>query len=166
MITTTNKKIVCITGSLWTHKHDAPRHLLVKEGFIRPRWFSTGRTFNDANYEFISETSFHLAQAESKVLAHLEYGGVVVGIMMDKFQQALEEAPVGVLVVGFPEIIAQIADNYSQAIVFAFKPEGAELSEYLETARKMRQLHRIDIDVLEIGAWDEVMDKIQTIVGY
>jgi hypothetical protein len=166
MITTSNKKIVCITGSLWTHKHDAPRHLLVNKGFIRPRWFTTGRAFNDADYEHLSEASFHLALAESKVLAHMEYSGVVAGIMKDKFQQALEGAAVGILVVGFPEIIAQIADDYSQAIVFAFKPEGSELSQHLEQTRKKGQLHRIDIDVLEAGAWDKVIDKIQTVVGY
>ena len=166
MMSTANKKIVCITGSLWTHKHDAPRHLLVKEGFVRPQWFTTGRTLTDANYDHISDVSYQLALAESKVLAHLEYGGDVVGIMRKDFDQAVEEAKAGVLVVGFPEIIAQIAENYSNAVVFAFKPEGSELSSHLDQARRKRQLHRIDIDVLETGAWDKVMAKINEIVRY
>lgn len=166
MTITSGKKIVCITGSLWTHKHDAPRHLLIKEGFIRPRWFSTGRVINDADYEVLSESSFHLAMAESKVLAHMKYAGVYSGIMKDKFQQAIEEAQTGILIVGFPELIEQIADQYANAIVFAFKPEGSALSEHLEPARKKRQLHRIDIDILEVGAWDDVMNEIKEVVGY
>lgn len=162
----TTKKIVCITGSLWTHKHDAPRHLLVKEGFKRPLWFTTGRVLHDADYEVISKTSFHLAQANSEVLAFSEYGQVYSGILRDSFDRALEEAETGVLVVGFPEVIAQIANTFSHAKVFAFKPEGSDLSEILKPIKKRGQLNRIEIDVLETGAWDQVMDTIKTVVKY
>ena len=164
MVSLSAKKVVCITGSLWTHKHDAPRHLLVKEGFMRPRWFTTGRALHDADYKAISKTSFQLAQAESSVLAFMKYGQVFTGILKDDFQKALEESDSGVLVVGFPEVIAQVAENYLQAKVFAFKPEGSDLSESLDPANKRGQLHRIDIDVLETGAWDEVMAEIKAAI--
>ena len=156
-----DKKIVCITGSVWTYKHNAPRHLLLKQGFLRPRWFTTGRAFGDADYDYISETSFQIAKLESRVLVHMEYGSEITGIMRDKFQEAMDQASAGVLVVGFPEIVAQIAESHPQAVIFAFKPEGSELSEKLDAAKRKKQLHRIDVDELEVGAWDEVMAQIE-----
>jgi len=155
-----NKKIVCITGSVWTGKQDAPRHMLVKEGFVRPQWFTTGRALSDVNSRFISAADYHQAFTDENVLAHMRYSGVDTGILKTDFQDAMDEAETGVLVVGFQEIVAQVAKVIPQTVIFALKQEGAELSDHLDEAEKNRQLHRLDVDVLETGAWEDVLESI------
>ena len=72
-----NKKVVCITGSVWTGSRVAPRRMLVKDGFLRPTWFTTGRPLTDAEYRHVSVAQFHLTNAEKNVLAHIEYAAVM-----------------------------------------------------------------------------------------
>lgn len=159
------KKIACITGTVWTGGRTAPRRMLVRDGFLRPIWFTTGRPVSDADFERVSSSAFHMACAESKVLAHTKYGGDFVGILKEDFEDALVGAQIGVLVVGFPEIVAQIAREFPQAAVFAFKAQDMELSEHLGEATRSGQVHRLDLDVLEPGAWDDAYARILDTLG-
>ena len=97
-----NKKVVCITGSVWTGSRVAPRRMLVKDGFLRPTWFTTGRPLTDAEYRHVSVAQFHLTNAEKNVLAHIDYAGGVVGVMREDFESAMVNAEKGVLVVAPP----------------------------------------------------------------
>ena len=161
-----NKKVVCITGSVWTGSRVAPRRMLVKDGFLRPTWFTTGRPLTDAEYRHVSEAQFHLTNAEKNVLVHIEYAGGVVGVMREDFETAMVNAEKGVLLVGPPEIAAQLAATIPQAIIFSFKSDGMELSEYSEAAHRAGQLHRIDVDVLEPGGWITVYRSMMDIIGF
>ena len=161
-----NKKVVCITGSVWTGSRVAPRRMLVKDGFLRPTWFTTGRPLTDAEYRHVSEAQFHLTNAEKNVLAHIEYAGGAVGVMREDFESAMVNAEKGVLVVGPPKIVAQLAATIPQAIIFSFKSAGMELSEYSEAAHRAGQLHRIDVDVLEPGGWITVYRSMMDIIGF
>jgi len=160
-----DKKIACITGTVWTHGRKAPRRMLVREGFIRPIWFTTGRKINDADYETISTGKYHQAHAQSEVLAYTDYGGFFSGIMKKDFEDAAIGARIGVLAVGFPEVIAQIARALPQTVVFTLKDEQMELSDHLSDAASTGQLHRIDVDILEVGAWDSVHERMREILG-
>jgi len=160
-----DKKIACITGTVWTHGRKAPRRMLVREGFIRPIWFTTGRTISDADFEAISTASYHRARAQSEVLAHTDYGGFFSGIMEKDFEDAAIGARCGVLAVGFPEVVAQIARALPQTVVFALKDERMELSDHLSDAASTGQLHRIDVDILETGAWDRVHERMRQVLG-
>jgi len=159
------KKIVCITGTVWTGGRSAPRRMLVREGLLRPIWFTTGRPVSDAQYEVISTADYHLAQADSEVLAHMKHGGDFVGILKQDFEDAAIGAQVGVLVAGFPEIVAQIAKAFPQAVVFALKEQSMELSDHLGEAARSGQLHRLDVDVLAPGAWRDVHQTILRTLG-
>lgn len=150
-----NKKIAVITGTVWTGSRSAPRRLLVKEGFVRPTWFTTSRRINDAAYVRMSITGFRRARASRQVIAHIRYGGGFVGIMEDALEQAMEAARQGVLIVGPPEIAAQVAACFQKAKVFALKDAQMSMSPHLEPAARAGQLHRIDVDVLAPGAWTE-----------
>ena len=161
-----NKKVVCITGSVWTGSRVAPRRMLVKDGFLRPTWFTTGRPLTDAEYRHVSVAQFHLTNAAKNVLAHIEYAGGVVGFMREDFESAMVNAEKGVLVVGPPEIAAQLAATIPQAIIFSIKSTGMELSEYSEAAHRAGQLHRIDVDVLEPGGWMTVYRSMMDIIGF
>lgn len=90
-----NKKVVCITGSVWTGLRSAPRHMLAKEDFGRPTWFTTDRLLTDAQYRRISMAEFHMAMAENNVLAHLQYGESFLGVMWQDFASALTTAEQG-----------------------------------------------------------------------
>lgn len=160
-----DKNVVCITGTVWTGSNSAPRHMLMKEGFLRPTWFTTGRAFNDADYRHISTAQFHLAMTDENVLAHIEYGGNFIGIMTEDFESAVTSAERGALVVGPPEIAAQLAAKIPQAVLFAFKDVQMDLSKHLEAATRANQLHRIDVDVLEPGVWLEVYRLMIDIIG-
>ena len=160
-----NKKVVCVTGSVWTGSRSAPRRLLVKDGFVRPTWFTTGRPMTDAHYRQVSETQFHIARARNKVIAHIHYRGSFIGVMQNDFETAMNKAKQGVLVVGPPEIAAQIAAGFSQAQVFSLKSAGMDVSEHLEDAQRSGQLHRIDVDVLAPGAWTDVHTAMAEIIG-
>ena len=151
-----NKKVVCVTGSVWTGSRSAPRRLLVKDGFVRPNWFTTGRAMTDAHYRQISGTQFHLARARKKVLAWIEYRGSFIGVMRDDFEAAMNTAKQGVLVVGPPEIAAQMAASIPQALVFSLKGPDMDLSEHLDVAQRAGQVYRVDVDVLAPGAWTDV----------
>jgi hypothetical protein len=160
-----DKKLVCITGSVWTGSRSAPRRMLVKDGFRRPNWFTTGRPMSDATYRQISSTQFHLARARKKVVAYLAYRGSYVGVMRDDFETAMAAAKLGVLIVGPPEIAAQIAAAHPQTLVFSLKDKGMDLSEHLAEAQNQGQLHRLDVDVLAPGAWTEVHNIMAEILG-
>jgi hypothetical protein len=160
-----NKKVVCISGSVWTGSQSAPRHMLVKDGFLRPTWFTTGRALTDAKYRHVTETHFHLANAEHKVLAHIEYGGDFIGVMREDFEAAITDAAKGILVVAPPEIAAQLAAALPQTIVFSFNDAEAEMSRYFDDAGRTGQLHRIDIDALDPGAWKAVYRTMMDIIG-
>ena len=160
-----NKKVVCITGSVWTGSRSAPRHLLVKDGFVRPNWFTTGRPMTDAHYRQISNTQFHLARAKKNVRACIEYRGSFIGVMRDDFEAAMAAAGQGVLVVGPPEIAAQVAATIAQAQVFSLKDVGMDLSQHLDAAQRAGQLHRVDVDVLAPGAWTDVHTFMLDTIG-
>ena len=160
-----NKKLICVTGSVWTGSRSAPRRLLIRDGFVRPSWFTTGRPMTDAHYRQISSTQFHLARARKKVLAHIHYRGSDIGIMRNDFEAAMSKAARGVLVVGPPEIVAQMAGRFPQAHVFSLKGPGMELSEHLAAAERSGQLHRIDVDVLAPGAWTDVHTAMAEVLG-
>jgi len=159
------KKIVCITGTVWTGSRSAPRRMLVREGLLRPIWFTTGRPVSDAQYEVISTADYHLAQADSEVLARMKHGGDFVGILKRDFEDAAIGAQVGVLVAGFPEIVTQIAKAFPQAVVFALKEQSMELSHHLDYAARSGQLRRLDVDVLDPGAWSDVHQTILDELG-
>jgi len=160
-----NKKVVCITGSVWTGGDEAPRHMLVKDGFVRPTWFTTGQPLTDANYRQVSETQFHMAKAEKKVLAHIQYRASFIGVMMKDFEAAMGSAERGVLMTGPPEIAALLAAAIPGAIIFALEAEGMDLSKHLSDAQRTGQLHRLDVDVLEPGAWSEVHRVMLEVIG-
>lgn len=151
-----NKKIVCITGTVWTGSRSAPRRLLVRDGFVRPTWFTTGRPINDARYRQVSEPRYHLAQVRKQVVAHIRYRNNFIGVMRNDFDAAVDRAEQGVLVVGPPEIAAQLATLFPSTVVFALKGLRTDLSRHLEAVQRSGQLHRIDVDVLAPGAWTDV----------
>lgn len=160
-----NKKVVCITGSVWSGSRSAPRRLLVKDGFVRPAWFTTSRPLTDGEYNLISETQFHMANMETKVLAHIEYGGSFIGVMQEDFETAMSAAEQGVLIVGPPEIAAQLAAAIPRTFIFSLKDAEMDLSEHLDAARQSGQLHRVDVDVLGPSAWTEAYQSIAEIIG-
>jgi hypothetical protein len=139
--------------------------MLVKDGFRRPTWFTTGRPMTDAQYRQISSTQFHIARAKKNVVAHIEYRGSFIGVMRDDFETAMAAAKEGILIVGPPEIAAQLAATIPQAQVFSLKDAGMDLSDHLDAARQAGQLHRIDVDVLVPGAWTEVHRTMAEIIG-
>lgn len=159
------KKIICVTGSVWTGSRSAPRRLLVKDGFVRPTWFTTGRPMTDAQYRQISDAKFHLARVRKNVLALIHYRGSFIGVMRNDFDAAMERSLRGVLVVGPPEIAAQVAAQFPLALVFSLKGPRMELSEHLEAAERSGQLHRIDVDALAPGAWTDVHTSMAEIIG-
>ncbi len=159
------KKIVCITGTVWTGSRSAPRRKLVKDGYIRPRWFTTGRPLTDAEYKSISSTEYHMARAEDEVAASTEFRGDFIGIMAEDLEDAADSSEVGVLVVGPPEIAAQLAKGFPGTVVFALKDEGMELSPHLAEAGRKGQLHRLDVDVFKPNAWSEVHQIMSDTLG-
>jgi hypothetical protein len=154
------KRVVCITGTVWTGHRAAPRKRLVEAGYCRPTWFTTERAITDASYTHISETQFHIAASKNEVFVHIKYGGGHVGILSAAFDDALNEAKEGVLVVGPPELVAKVADRLPRTVIFTFKCCGNEMSDYLDQAENEHQLHRIDIESERVGAWDRAYDEI------
>lgn len=165
MIVPGNKNVVCITGSVWSGRRDCPRRLLVKDGFGRPTWFTTGQRVTDAEYHSISSTDFHLHNADNKVLAYLEFGGAFVGILKHEFDAILQASVRGALIVGPQEIAAQVAAAIPQAMVFTLKDEMMEVSPLLDEANRRGQLHRVDVDMLDPGAWTEVHTYMAEMLG-
>ena len=153
---TEGKRIICITGNVWTGSRRAPRHMLVKEGYVRPKWFTTEYRITDAEYHHISDTDFHLARANDEVFAHITHGGNFVGIMKQAFETALAASRRGVLVVGPQELVARVAAAAPRALIFTLKEAPMQLSSHLAEAEHRGQLHRLDVDVLAPGAWAEV----------
>ncbi len=139
----------------------------MKNGFIRPIWFTTGSQINDAGYKHLSETEFHLQHAGGGVLAHIQYGGNYIGILKQELESALNESERGALVVGPQEIAAQIAGALPGTVVFALKERAMTLSPELNEVQTMGKLHRIDVDVLQPGAWTEAYALIcEKLVDY
>jgi len=159
------KKVVCITGSVWTGDDNAPRHLLVKDGFVRPIWFSTRVGINDAEYRRITHTEFHLARANNKILLHIKYANDSIGIMKESFLNAIEESSLGVLVVATQDIAAQLSEKIPQTTIFSLKNSNMELSKHLKKAKLRGQVYRIDVDTQEIGAWNNVHETMLDILG-
>ena len=166
MIIPGNKQVVCVTGNVWSGARNTPRKLLVKDGFQRPTWFTTGRRITDAEYVHVSKTDFHLSVAGEKVLAHMEFGGAIVGILKRELEKILEASSRGALVVGPQEIAARVAGAIPQAIVFSLKDEMMDLSPLLEDANQRGQVHRVDVDVLEPGAWSDVHTYMADKLGF
>lgn len=160
-----NKKVICVTGNVWTGSRSAPRRLLVRDGFVRPTWFTTGRPMTDAHYRQISETRFHLARARKNVLAHIRYRGSHIGVMRDDFDAAMERSVQGVLVVGPPEVATQVAAQFPLAQVFTLRGPQMEPSDDLQAVERSGQLHRIEVDVLAPGAWTDVHTSMAKIIG-
>jgi len=160
-----NKKTVCITGTVWTGRRNAPRRMLVRDGFIRPRWFTTDRPLTDADYRRISRGRFHLARARDEVLVATRYGNSFVGVLRADYEAALTQSKYGVLIVGPPEIAAALATEIPNALIFALKDVQMDLSAHLEQAQQRGQLHRIDVDVLEPGAWTQVYGYMMDTLG-
>ena len=103
-----------------------------------------------------------MANADNKVLAYMKYGGDFVGIMTGEFERALRESQAGVLIVGPQEIVAQVAQKMPQAKIFALKSASMELSPHLADANRKGQLHRIDVDAVGSGGWEDVYNEIKT----
>ncbi len=160
-----SKKVVCITGSVWTGSKSAPRRLLVRDGFVRPSWFTTDHRLTDADYHRLSMTDFHLAKVDDSVLAALKYGGGMVGVLKKDFESAMASAKQGVLIVGPPEIAAQLALAIPQTVIFALKDVAMDMSRHLDDSQRTGQLHRIDVNVLAPGAWTEVYRSMMDIMG-
>jgi hypothetical protein len=160
-----SKKVACITGSVWTGSKSAPRRLLVRDGFVRPYWFTTDRRLTDAAYHRLSISEFHLAKLEDNVLAELKYGAGIVGILRKDFEFAMDAARQGVLVVGPPEIAAQLAITIPQTIIFVLKDVAMDMSRHLDDLQQTGQLHRIDVNALAPGAWTEVYRSMMDTMG-
>ncbi|MDJ0740244.1 MAG: hypothetical protein QNJ91_11030 [Gammaproteobacteria bacterium] len=154
-----------MTGAVWTGSRSAPRRLLVREGFVRPTWFTTGRPMTDADYRQISDTRFHLARARKNVLAHIRYRGSFIGIMHDDFAAAMDRSSHGVLVAGPPEIAVQLAERFARAQVFALKGPRMAMPARLEAGVQPAQLHPVDVDVLAPSAWTNVHVAIMEMLG-
>ena len=165
MLVSATTKVVVITGSVWTGGKSAPCKQLVKDGFVRPVWFTTGRNITDAEYKLISSARYHLGLAEQGVLAHLHYGGDEVGILNEDFEKAAEQSEHGVLIVGPAEIAAQVAAKIPHTVIFTMKDNGMELSHHLEVAQRAGQLVRINVNALEPGAWDAVHEAMAIKLG-
>lgn len=159
------KRVVCVTGTVWTGSPAAPRHMLVKMGFRRPTWFTTSRPIHDGQYRTIDPTEFQVAKLEHRVLAYVKHAGDYVGIMKADFDKALEESSLGVLISCPQEIASQIAAQIPKTLVFVLKDIQMELCTVLSEAKKNGQLHRIDVDMLAPGAWTEVHLKMSEIMG-
>jgi hypothetical protein len=99
------------------------------------------------------------------VLAHIRYRSSFIGVMRDDFNTAMDRSQLGVLVVGPPEIAAQVAAHFPSALVFSLKGPRMDLSEHLEPAKRSGQLHRIDVDALAPGAWTDVHTAMAEIIG-
>ncbi len=155
MIIPANKKVVCITGNVWSGSHSAPRWLLLKDGFARPTWFTTGRRIYDAEYTLLSEGKFHLHNHEHEVLAHIKYGRSFMGILKPEIESVLDKSELGALIVGPQEVAEQIAGAISKTIVFTLKSKDMELSPHLDKAKQRGQLHRIDVNAMEPGSWSD-----------
>ena len=160
-----SKKVVCITGTVWTGGRSAPRRMLIRDGFLRPIWFTTGRAISDAEFHSMSPAAFHLARSKSEVLVHIEHGGDFVGILKQDFEDAIVGARTGVLVAGPPEIAAQIAKAIPQTVIFVLKDADMELSSHLGKASRSGQMHRLDLNMLEPGVWDSLHKQMLTVLG-
>jgi len=165
MIIPANKNVVCITGSVWSGSHSAPRWLLQKDGFVRPTWFTTGRRIYDAKYVFFSEGKFHLHNSEHEVLAYIKYGRSFMGILKQEIDSVLDKSERGALIVGPQEMAEQVAGAIPGAIVFTLKAKEMELSPHLDKAKQRGQLHRIDVDSLDPGSWSDAYSSIAKKIG-
>ncbi len=165
MIIPANKNVVCITGSVWSGDHRAPRWLLLKDGFVRPTWFTTGRQIYDAEYTQLSAAKFHLYNYEQEVLTYIKYGRSFMGVLKPDISSALDKSERGALFVGPQEMVEQIAGAIPKTIVFTLKAKGMKLSPHLDKARQRGQLHRIDVDPIEPGSWSEAYASITKTIG-
>ena len=119
----------------------------------------------DAQYRQVSNTQFHLARAKKNVLSFVRYRGGFIGIMRDDFDAAMNRSSQGVLIVGPPEIAAQVVVTFPSARVFALKGPRMDMPDHLEAAERSGQLHLIEVDVLATGAWTNVHASMMEIIG-
>ncbi|PID42519.1 MAG: hypothetical protein CSA52_01345 [Gammaproteobacteria bacterium] len=166
MFTLGNKKIVCITGTVSSaRENEAPRYLLVKEGFRRPVWFTSYHSLNDADYEKISDGSYHVAKMNNRVLADMEFGNGHVGIFTDRFEEACRVSELGVLVAAHPQIVTQIVNKFPTATIFALKAPGTELTSSLKPLAHHAHFHRMDIDLGRSGVWTDAVEQMKEHLG-
>ncbi len=166
MLALGNKKIVCITGTVSSAREtEAPRYLLLKEGFQRPLWFTSYHSLNDADYEVVSDGSYHVAKMNNRVLADMEYGNGHVGIFTDRFEQACTASKLGVLIAAHPHIVTQIVDKFPTTTTFALKSPGMELNPELLPISHSTHFHRIDVDISHAGAWADALEHMKEYLG-
>ncbi len=163
-----DKKVVCITGSVWTGSRSAPSQMFVKNGFQYANWFTTYRPITSDKYKLMSSEKFHITLADDEILAYVKYGDDFIGIRTDDFENALESSRIGVLVVGFgfQEIIAQVSKKIPQAIIFTLKNTSMNLSPRLFEANSRGQLHCIDVNILIPDAWAKAYSEMLETINF
>ncbi len=165
MMSTHGKHIVCLTGTVFNGSpFSAPRHVLEREGYKRPFWFTSFDPINDATYEKISEGRYHLEKMKDGILADIPFGNGHVGIFNQRFEQAIEASQKGALIVAPPPIAVQVLDKLPQTQVFAFKAPGMELTADCDQIDHLPQFHRIDINFADGGAWSHAVDEIRRVL--
>jgi hypothetical protein len=168
MMMYSDKKVVCITGSVWTGSRSSPSRMLLKDGFQYPRWFTTYHPFTSDKYKLISSGKFHIDLANDGILAYMKYGGGFIGIKNNDFEHTLGSSDKGVLVdgFGFQEIIAQVSKRIPQTIIFTLKDKSMDISPQLFEADSKGQLHRINVNVLAPDAWTKVHNEMQKTINF
>jgi len=157
------KKIIGITGNVWTGLNSTPWRLLEQKGFQSARWFTTYRRLAGDKYRFISPEKYHILLANDEVLAHMSFGSYNLGIRTDDFKRAMKSTRVGVLVVGFEEIIRQVAEKFSQIIVFLLKDFSMQEPPSSYGPGMEGKVHRINLDSESTSEWSKcfvVMENI------
>ena len=161
-----DKRVVCLTGNVWSKERAFdPRRVLLEHGFRQPNWFTTGLPTTAEGVYSIMPGDFRLGKLEDRILAHIDLGGDTFGIAKSALEEALTTAKEGALIVGPQDIVAQVADAIRKTVVFTIKSENMELSPHLEEANKRGQVHRIDVDITAVRAWDKVNDSIFETLG-
>lgn len=162
MILPGNKHIVCITGTVMAgNTIKAPRNLLVREGFMRPVWFTSYQPISDAEYERITESYYQAAKLENRVLADMKFGNGHVGIFTESFEKTLTDSKLGSLIVAQPEIAVQVFHKYPSAKIFAFKMKGMELSKACQEIEGAGNFHRLNLDFSKTGVWSSALAAIK-----
>ncbi len=161
-----DKRVVCLTGNVWTKERASdPRRVLVEHGFRQPNWFTTGLPTTEEGVYAVMPGDFRLGKVEDRILAHIDFGGDTYGITKSALEEALTTSKEGALVVGPQDIVAQVADAIREAVVFTIKSENMDLSRHLEEANKRGQVHRIDVDTSAARAWEKANDSIFETLG-
>ena len=160
------KKVVCMTGNVWTGESALdPRNLLVDKGYRHPMWFTRGLPLQERGIKNVTRGEYKLARYEGRLLAASNFGSDEFGILKEDMEEALAEAPRGALVSGPQDIVAQVADEIRDAIVFTLKSEKMKLSKHLKKAKARGQVVRIDIDSDNPVSWRKAHEQILEKLG-